>query len=127
MGRTCSKCKLPIGAREGWTRVEGQAIHRTCQKGIVAKFYIRLKTDLVVNGQVLAPAGVTLDAYRSPGYLAKRASWLVLAANKVVEVFSEDIELITVQSVDEKTVPDIFKRYTVPDHRGFTTMPYQRE
>lgn len=126
MPRQCSKCKLPIAAKEGWTRVEGQPIHRTCMQGIVSQFWLGLKADLVVNGQVLAKEGAIMDGYRSPGYLqSHRPSWVVYVAGKVVEVFREDIRLLQVHTIQEEKVPELVLKYTKPDHRGFTTLPHQ--
>lgn len=93
----------------------------------IGHFRVRLKTPLVVLGKVVAETGLVLDAYTSPGYLHQRSSWVLLVADKVIEVFEEDVELMTGTRIDLSTVPDKILSYIVPDHRGFTTMPYQRE
>jgi hypothetical protein len=93
---------------------------------VVARFLVRVKDDLVVNGETLSITASVHNAYKSPGYVdSHRPSWLIVASGKVVEVFSEDVELLSVSSIREDEVPQSVLEYTVPDHRGFTTMPYQ--
>lgn len=103
--------------------IEGTPIPPT-----IGHFKVGLKTDLIVNNLVLALKGLVLDAYTSPIYASGRTtSWVVLVSGKVVQVFPEDVELMTAQRVELSTVPDKIKKYILPDRRGFTTMPYQRE
>lgn len=103
---------------------------------MVPRFKVRLKEPLVlfglsVNGvkHVSVPVGEVMIAYKSPGYLSPhRSSWLIPIQDIcVAEVFQEDIELMTVEHVDSSQIPPLVKQYTTPDHRGFTTLPYQKE
>lgn len=100
----------------------------------VARFKVRLKADLNLDYQAtgvyhtLALEGTVMAAYKSPGYLqAHRPSWVVEVKGYVVELFQEDIELMTVEHIDKSGIPSTIRAFIEPDHRGFTTLPYQKE
>lgn len=95
------------------------------QATTIARFRVRLKTPLLVSGTVMAEAGLVLDAYTSPGYVYQRSSWVLEAGGKVIEVFREDVELLTAGRIPLTDVPELILKYIKPDHQGHTTMPYQ--
>lgn len=98
---------------------------------LTPEWTVRLKHPLGildVDKLVLGEQGLVLKAYKSPGYIsAHRPSWVISIEGKVVEVFAEDVELLTVQRTPLDSMPEDIKRYILPDYRGFTTMPYQVE
>src|SRR5579859_1474063 len=97
---------------------EGLMLEGTPIPAMIGSFRVRLKRPLTVLGTVVAEQGYVLDAYTSPGYVYQRSAWVVLVADKVIEVFEEDVELMTGTRVELATVPEKILSYIRPDHRG---------